>query len=260
MAEIRGNNHISADDLSAYADGQITDRAEVRRIEAHLEACDRCREELDQFKAISHLLADLPEPELPRSFRISPEDLPAGEDPVPIEPWLVRHQSSFRVAAMAAVLLLVVVVTIDLLPGRTDDPDEITVMMDAPQEEAAPEDPDDNDAPGVAGVEEEDAEEPQDMPAVDQDEDAVAEPDEQPAPEAQEEAVEEEAEEPAIEPDAERQADEEALRDLATPQHVDDEGMSTLQLVAMGLAGISIILLVVGFIIPRWWSASATNR
>jgi hypothetical protein len=256
MAELQDREHIHWEDLSAYADGQIADPTERRRIERHLEVCEECRHELRQLQSISRMLADLPEPELPRSFRLSPEDVPVPAAPTPIEPWFIRYQSPVRVAAMAAVLLLVAVVTIDLLPDSTVDEGEMPVMMDAPQEEVVTDSPDDAEAPEVRGVEE-DAEDapgegtapaPEDAPAVDRDQDTAEAP--------QEEAVEEDQDEPAAEADPEERADAEIPRELLAHEQ-PSEGLSTLRMIAIGLGVVSLVLLTVGFVIPRRWSSSA---
>lgn len=90
--------------LSSYIDGQVTE-SEVAHVEAHLEGCEPCRQELDLLKATISLFAELPELEVPRSFALS-------EAPV-----VVRQQPRFviatRFAASAAALLFVAVLVGD---------------------------------------------------------------------------------------------------------------------------------------------------
>lgn len=344
MAESEHNIHIAQEDLSAYADGETLDPQERSRIEQHLETCEACRQELAELSAIQQLLADLPEPEVPRSFRLSPSDVEGadtdqGPDPTPIQPWLLRHQSTFRAAAMAAALLLALVVTIDLLPGQSGGDDEDAAMdtLDAPQddvaqqesagdeaaqdgaqEDAAESAPDagsdeaDDSASTAGDADMETADEPaqEDAPDVGDDsgppesgDDAAGESGgadgeiEEAAPPVQEEeeeaeqapdiAQEEEAAEEdaatdsddrdrstagteeapatgddsdvASEPDAPEERDEDYSAEALQETEADEEGISTLRLVAIALAVITILLAAAGFLLPRWWQ-SASRR
>lgn len=299
MAPFEHDQHIPVEDLSAYADGAYLSASERAAIEQHLASCERCREELESVQAVSALLSDLPEPELPRSFRLSPEDVePAPADPVPFQPWIVRHQSLFRYAGLAAALLLAVIVTIDLLPGETDDTEETVTMMDEPAADVTDDPEEAADSPGTMGVEEdEEVAVPESAPEMEQDavEDEAAEaPQEEAAPEMTDEPVDEEAapemaDEPVDEeaapesaPDMDQDAaehddpvtepapedgEDSAVAPTPDPHEEDftarlaaedeDDGLSTLQLVAIGLAGLSIALLLLGFVVPRWWSPGA---
>lgn len=320
MAEGDRNNHIAPEDLSAYADGEALAPQERERVERHLETCEVCRQELAELSAIQQLLSELPEPEVPRSFRLSPEDVETerhGPAPTPIQPWLLRHQATFRVAAMAAALLLALVVTIDLLPsGSGDDESADMETMDAPRQEAAQEEAAREDAaepaPGAGSdeaddsastagdadmdtaddsVEEEgpavqedaappdddDAAAPEsdgsgagesggaDQEAVDEAPEVAQEEDEE-APAAGDESAEpatETAEAPAVEDDSEGASDrdpsgaEDGFRLQEASEADDDTGMSTLRLVAIALAVLTVILAAVGFLVPRWWKSSS---
>jgi hypothetical protein len=270
MAGHNNDQHISMDDLSAYADGMFLSRGEREVIELHLQTCQECRQELESLRLISGLLSDLPEPELPRSFRITEQqamlqraDQPAP-DPEPIQPWVLRYQSAFRYTGLAAALLLVVVLTIDLYPTSGDDSSEPVTMMEAPAVEDSEEEV--ADEPGVMRVEEEDV---SDTPDVDQD--AI-----------EDEAVEESApvdDVPVSEPDEPVDADTPEDADVpavdgeiedsdhpvaaVTPQPedstaimtadpvTDEGGVSALQITAMALAAASVLLLGLGFLAPR---------
>jgi hypothetical protein len=281
MAWSDRDQHISIDDLSTYLDGEIESTEERARIEQHLAMCETCREELESLRAVSRLLADLPEPPLPRSFRLRPEDVdhvpepgPASE-PVPIQPWILRNQARFRYAGLAAALLLVVLVTIDLVPADDDDVDDVFTTMQDTVEEAAPETDDPVDAPDTElAPDDEPVDEPvmeeeavEDEAEEDRDEVAPAEDAVEDAPEeVAEPDLDEEVEEdrPLVEPDAENDRD---VVDEPATEPVDDElfprttaedpdaGISTLRLLTIVVGALSAILLIAGFVLPRWWSS-----
>jgi hypothetical protein len=285
MAWSDHDQHISIDDLSTYLDGEIESAEERARIEQHLATCETCREELESLRAVSQLLSELPEPALPRSFRLSPEDVePAPEpgpasEPVPIQPWILRNQVLFRYAGLAAALLLVVLVTIDLVPVDDDEADDVFTTMQDTVEEAAPETDEPADAPDTELAPDD---EPVDEPVteeeaiedeVEEDRDEVA-PEEDPVADAPEEAAEpdldeEEEDRPLVEPDTEDGedlVDEPALDPVddellpRTTADAPDEGISTLRLLTIVVGALSAILLIAGFVLPRWWSASGSAR
>jgi hypothetical protein len=101
-----------------------------------------------------------------------------------------------------------------------------------------------------------------------------AAPEEDPVADAPEEAAEpdldeEEEDRPLVEPDTE---DGEDLVDEPALDPVDDEllprttadapyeGISTLRLLTIAVGALSAILLIAGFVLPRWWSASGSAR
>ena len=57
--------------LSGYIDGELPE-AERIALEAHLQGCDSCTEELESLRATVQILRRMPEVEAPRSFRIAP--------------------------------------------------------------------------------------------------------------------------------------------------------------------------------------------
>ena len=289
MAESDRNNHIPAEDLSAYADGAYLSASERAEIEQHLASCAHCREELESLRAVSMLLSDLSEPEIPRSFRLTPEDAARASaeqetEPEPIQPWILRYQSAFRYSGLAAALLLVVVLTIDLFPE--DDTDQPATLMEEPAVDVVDDEIDDDDV----GIMVED-----DEPAVDPDEEVMDEEEavEEAAPEEDRDAIEDErvddpaADEPAdelapaeaeepddqpvSEPDAADEPDDPVVEPEPTPtppdddvfetqvELADDDGLSTMQVLAIGLGLVSATLLTLGFIVPRWWGAAASS-
>jgi len=95
--------HPSTADLSARTDGSIGGRARAR-VDAHLASCEPCRRRLEELVAVRRLLASLPPPAAPRSFRLSPavlrEAKAAASRPFP------AFQLAAAVAAVAFALLL----------------------------------------------------------------------------------------------------------------------------------------------------------
>jgi hypothetical protein len=57
-------------DLSAYLDGVLPQRAR-RRLEAHLDSCQACHQELTELRSTVEALGSLPMAEVPRSFALS---------------------------------------------------------------------------------------------------------------------------------------------------------------------------------------------
>lgn len=87
MDHVTHNTHITDEDLSLYLDGALDDREIEDRVTRHLDQCIHCRERLDDLRTITALLAELPAPALPRSFRLSERDVPRPAAPMLIQPW-----------------------------------------------------------------------------------------------------------------------------------------------------------------------------
>ncbi len=97
--------------LSPYVDGRLTPR-EVVRLEAHLDSCGDCRNELDELRATASALRDLPDVEAPRSFVLTPQMLERrAMTPAPSVPPLAV---GMRLASAAVAVVLAVVVIGDL--------------------------------------------------------------------------------------------------------------------------------------------------
>ncbi len=283
MTAGKNNQHIPIEDLSAYADGEALTSEQRATIEQHLAHCADCREELAAQQTISSLLADLPEPEVPRSFRLTPADVntkpTSASDPVEIQPWIVRNQSRFRWAGLAAAVLLVMVITADLFSttGSDDSATEFTTMQESADSEA-PAAEERADEPSIMSTDEDAA-----MDAAEESEAEEAAPDaelDSAAPEGDEDLpVAEEAPEPPDEPTdqpaVELAPDDDAATDDADHpvagtaeddampgiQSVDetDGGLSLLQWTGIGLALLTAVLLVAGFVLPRVWPGSSQS-
>ena len=102
--------------LSEYLDGVLkADRA--RALEAHLEGCSRCRDELASLAQGTHLLRSLPVVAAPRSFVLRPDVAPAARA-LPRKGWTW----TWGLAAAAASLALAFFVAGDVtgfLPEKT---------------------------------------------------------------------------------------------------------------------------------------------
>ncbi|MCH7998828.1 MAG: zf-HC2 domain-containing protein [Chloroflexi bacterium] len=97
------------DQLSAYIDGEL-DASAVERLERHLAACGRCRQEMEQLRATVAALQGLPAVDLPRSFTLSPERA-ALRPPMPVTSPLAFGA---RIAAAGVAATLAVVLVVDL--------------------------------------------------------------------------------------------------------------------------------------------------
>lgn len=109
-------HHLSAEDITAYLDGECSD-AERREAESHLDTCDDCRRIADDQQFIKTLMGSLAEPELPRSFVLpadeSSEAAPlaspgAGLQSSPSSGNLIRFAPLAKFMSIAAVIALLV--------------------------------------------------------------------------------------------------------------------------------------------------------
>ncbi|MGQ9684498.1 MAG: anti-sigma factor family protein, partial [Anaerolineae bacterium] len=114
------------ENLSAYLDGQLDSRAQVR-VERHLRECQDCQVELDSLRRTVELIHALPRLRAPRAFFI-PHTAPAPTLPIWMRPAV---QNSLRWASgLAAALLLVALVGRSLsLSGLAILPAQPRTMM-----------------------------------------------------------------------------------------------------------------------------------
>jgi hypothetical protein len=158
-------------DLSAYVDDMLSEGA-CRRLEAHLDSCEACRQELAELRATVEALGSLPMAEAPRSFALAAA--PVAE--VRPRPAARRLEFGLRLATATAAFALALVMIGDFagLPGGGDEEEEWVrgQFLSAEQEtpaalEAAPtgtpefygitEVPDISEAPGISDVQREPA-------------------------------------------------------------------------------------------------------
>jgi len=108
-------------DLSAYVDDMLPERAR-RRLEAHLDSCQTCRQELAELRATIEALGSLPMAEAPRSFTLAAA--PAAE--VRPRPAARRLEFGLRLATATAAFALALVIIGDFagLPGGGEEEEE----------------------------------------------------------------------------------------------------------------------------------------
>jgi len=102
-------------DLSAYLDDVLSQRAR-RRLEAHLDSCQACRQELTELRVTVAALGSLPMAEVPRSFALAAAPVAV----VRPRPTAGRLEFGLRLATATAAFALTLVLIGDLagLPSR----------------------------------------------------------------------------------------------------------------------------------------------
>jgi hypothetical protein len=135
-------------DLSSYLDGVLPQRAR-RRLEAHLDSCHACRQELTELRSTVEALGSLPMTEVPRSFALAAA--PVAE--VRPRPAARRLEFGLRLATATAAFALTLVLIGDFagLPGGGEKDEMRGGLLSAAQEtpaamEAAPA------APGIKNI------------------------------------------------------------------------------------------------------------
>ena len=139
-------------DLSVYVDDMLPERAR-RRLEAHLDSCQACRQELAELRSAVEALGSLPMAEVPRSFTLAAA--PVAE--VRPRPAARRLEFGLRLATATAAFALALVVIGDFagLPGGGDEEEEMRgEFLSAAQEtpaamEAAPVETPEPSVPGI---------------------------------------------------------------------------------------------------------------
>ncbi|MGQ9585464.1 MAG: zf-HC2 domain-containing protein [Anaerolineae bacterium] len=106
----RSAEHLSAEWLSAYLDGQVTP-AERQVIEAHLRTCPECAWEFRTLRHTVSLLHQVPQVAVPRPLTLREIEVQPAR---PRQPWVLPYLQG---ATALATLLLVVLVAGDLFLG-----------------------------------------------------------------------------------------------------------------------------------------------
>jgi anti-sigma factor RsiW len=210
--------HLSDDVLNAWLDDVLPD-VERATLEAHLAQCADCRRTADELAALKAALAALPQAEPPRSFRLTPEQASRPKSAltaVPASP-AVRLLPVMRTLSIAAVMALLIVSTA-LLINQTSDNDASIGGETAQQSSSSL---------------------------------------------RQEAAAEAESPGEIVDQGEAASSDANAVPDLAAPQEEpaaadadEDDGLSTLAITAIGLGGLSVVLLAAWLALARSGSAS----
>jgi len=140
-------------DLSAYVDDMLSERAR-RRLEAHLDSCEACRQELAELRLTVDALGSLPMAEAPRSFTLAAAPVAEARP----RPAARRLEFGLRLATATAAFALTVVIIGDFagLPGGGEEEEWVrgelyssTQMTPAALEAAPAETPAANETPAA---------------------------------------------------------------------------------------------------------------
>gem|GEM_PF-3258205 len=124
-----------SEELSAYLDGELSSQ-ERAALEAHLERCPRCREELASLRAVSTLVASLPQVEPSEQFRRAlNREISAHRPRRWLRPLPIFAGDLIPGLAVAALLLIAVTVAF-VIPRLTSPRRETEGYRGAPQPRA----------------------------------------------------------------------------------------------------------------------------
>ena len=92
--------------LSDYLDGELPEGERIA-LEAHLQGCDSCTEEMESLRATVQMLRRMPEVEAPCSFRIAPAAVAAPTPPPerPVFLWAMRVSTAMAVVAFTVMVV-----------------------------------------------------------------------------------------------------------------------------------------------------------
>jgi len=145
--------------LSLYLDSRL-EGVERDRLKYHTERCNDCRAEMESVAATRELLHRMPVAPVPRSFRLA--EVPVRRSWFPFEIPTLSLESSLRMAGAAALVLLVVMLSLDFsgaltqnatdpegVVGNSPEPtDAVTAVSPAPSATPTP-DPSNGEVGGI---------------------------------------------------------------------------------------------------------------
>lgn len=102
----RRNHKFTQENLSAYLDGELSER-DAARVRAHLASCETCRQEMEALQLAIRTLSGLPRVSLPCSFTLSPEAVQAQRRVRRLD----MAYAALRTAAVALSLALVLLLS-----------------------------------------------------------------------------------------------------------------------------------------------------
>lgn len=120
-------DHLSAEEITSFVDGESDDQ----HIADHLALCETCRMTADDERRIKSMLGSMPEPQLPRSFVLTPQMVPVAApltspDVSPSAPRIAASSSKYepvlRFLSIAAVLALLVLGGAQIAGIGVDEP------------------------------------------------------------------------------------------------------------------------------------------
>lgn len=112
LSRLRLRHPVRREDLSAYLDDRLI-ASERARVEEHVDACGRCRQELEELRAVVRALRGLSYVPVRRSFRLSPAQVQAAR--APARPTWAYAYGPLGATAAAAAILFAVLLGGDLL-------------------------------------------------------------------------------------------------------------------------------------------------
>lgn len=114
--------------LSAWIDGTLSER-ERGRVQAHLQSCEACRQELESLLWVKRLLRQTPTVPVPRSFVLRPADLERSSAGARWQPPVAIRWATAVVSLLFVIVLLGDLLSAPLMTGR--------LKMAAPVEQEA---------------------------------------------------------------------------------------------------------------------------
>ncbi|HEX5478482.1 MAG TPA: zf-HC2 domain-containing protein, partial [Dehalococcoidia bacterium] len=105
LAVLSRNHRPDERRLSEYVDGALAP-AQAEAVASHVVTCATCTQRLAELRALRTMLAELPETDAPRSFRLRPSDVAAVPRAAPRASFAARLMPAMSATAAAAFVVL----------------------------------------------------------------------------------------------------------------------------------------------------------